>query len=256
MTAHCFACGAGPSADPTYCTTCGAMLLGQSDGDGDEMEVDQSSSWAPPVGPPATGPGPTMTPEVTAALPRLHRYVAGEAPPAEVPGMLWVAIGLLVTAGLFVVLPGLAALPDAFTILDAGVFGRTLGLLFLVLLLLLISFGSACFYLAVKLLQADRAGRILTIILAASLGFGLLVADNKGTAEILAILGCGAVAFILWLVPEVVDFFTGPMRPRPRWRHRLWRPEASSSRSVGCSVPPVSPSSRLASCRPASWSSD
>ena len=129
---------------------------------------------------------------------------------ADVPVFLWVAVGLLVLAGLFVVLPALQALPDALDLLDQGSFGRTFGLFILVMLLLLISFGSTCFYLAVKLLQADRAGRILTIILAASLGFGLLLGDNHGTTEIMAILGCVGVIGILWLIEEVTLFFTGP----------------------------------------------
>lgn len=113
-------------------------------------------------------------------------------------------------AGLLIVVPSLRALPDALDLLDQGSFGRTFGIFITVLLLLIISFGATCFYLAVKLIQADRAGRVLTIMLAASLAFGLLLADGMGTSEILAILGCGGVIAILWLVEEVTDFFTGP----------------------------------------------
>ncbi len=127
-----------------------------------------------------------------------------------VPSLLWAAVGLLITAGVFVVIPSLWVLPDALGLLDEGSFGRSIGLLLTVLLLLLISFGAACFYLSLKLLEADRVGRILTIVLAASLGFGLLVGDNKGTWEVLAILGCGGVIAILTLADEVTGFFTGP----------------------------------------------
>ena len=77
------------------------------------------------------------------------------------------------------------------------------------MLVLLISFGAACLYLGLKLIEADRSGRILSIVLACALGLGLLLADEKDTTVVLAILGCAGVVAVLTLVEEVRTFFTG-----------------------------------------------
>ncbi len=158
-----------------------------------------------------TSAGPTsVTVSLPPAFSGFHRYVVGDRAVPEPPVLLWLAVGLLGLAGLLVVLPSLWAFPDAFRLLDQGEFGRALGQFVIVLLLLMIAFGAACFYLAVKLLQADRAGRILTIVLVASMGFGLLLGAELDTSVVLAILGCAGVLAILTMVDEVRDYFTGP----------------------------------------------
>ena len=202
MAEKCASCGAPAVPGAGFCGACGAALSRETVG---PLEPNGTSAESGP-----NTASNTVTINLPPSLSKLNRYLPGQEATATVPTVLWGAVALLLAAGLFVAIPSIWVLPNALGLLDEGDFGRSLGLFVTMMLLLLISFGGACLYLALKLIEADRSGRILSIILACSLGVGLLLGDDKSTDVVLAILGCAGVAAVLTLVEEVRAFFTGP----------------------------------------------
>ncbi len=152
-------------------------------------------------------------PTTAIPFPSSPRRTRSRPPTSAVPAPLWVAVGLLVAAGLYLLVPNLLNLPEEIRLLTVG--GWQDDLLFLVLLVLELFFGAVCVYLAVRLVNADRVGRILTLAVAGSLCMGLLVANSGTNATAVAIVGSFAVLGILTMVEEVKAYFTGRHAKEP-----------------------------------------
>lgn len=152
-------------------------------------------------------------PTTAIPFPSKPRRTRSHPPTSAVPAPLWAAVGLLVAAGLYLLVPNLANLPEEVRLLTVGRWQEDL--LFLVLLVLELFFGSVCLYLAVRLVRADRVGRILTLAVTGSLCMGLLVANSGTNATAVAIVGSFAVLGILTMVEEVKAYFTGRHAQEP-----------------------------------------
>jgi len=130
--------------------------------------------------------------------------------PADLPPELWGVIGLLCVAGLFTGIPVLQTLPDAFKLLTDGGLWDSFGLLVLVLLAELGFFAVACFLLAWQLSQGDPVARVVTVVVAGSLAFGLLVGNGLDDGSATVTLLCSIAAVVgLTVPPRAREFFAG-----------------------------------------------
>ena len=157
--------------------------------------------------------------------------------PADLPRELLAVIGLLCVAGLFTGIPVLQNLPDAFELLTEGGLWDSFGLLVVVLLAELGLFAVACFLLAWQLSQGDPVARVVTVVVAGSLAFGLLLGNGLDDGSATVTLLCSIAAVVaLTVPPRVKEFF--------------------ADRAPGPAPTPVVAAEALLSCsRPSSWRS-
>jgi hypothetical protein len=130
--------------------------------------------------------------------------------PADLPPELWGVIGLLCVAGLFTGIPVLRSLPDAFQLLTDGGLWDSFGPLVLVLLAELGFFAGVCFFLAWQLSQGDPVARVVTVVVAGSLAFGLLVGNGLDDGSATVTMLCSIAAVVgLTVPPRAREFFAG-----------------------------------------------
>ena len=147
--------------------------------------------------------------------------------PADLPPELLGVIGLLCVAGLFTGVPVLQSLPDAFKLLTDGGLWDSFGPLVLVLLAELGFFAVACFLLAWQLSQGDPVARVVTVVVAGSLAFGLLVGNGLDDGSATVTMLCSIAAVVGLTVPRRArEHFAG------RWRERRPTPVVAAEALV------------------------
>lgn len=134
------------------------------------------------------------------------------------------AVGaLFLLGGAALALPALRALPGTLAVFSQGEFGRVFGSLALAFLLVLILLGLVCAVCARLVYRGDPTGRLLSVIIAASLAAGLLVGDVEGSAVlngwdlVVLLAGLGSL-LVLLLSPNASTFFVsvdGSTEPAP-----------------------------------------
>jgi hypothetical protein len=127
------------------------------------------------------------------------------------PAELWVVIGLLVAAGVYLIQLSLRALPDAIRLFKY--FPHSLAFVLLVLLLLIGALGVGLLALGWKLRSGNRVARGLTYVAVACLCTAVLFGTAATTGEVLSMIGGLASAAILALSPAVKPLFTGEDAP-------------------------------------------
>jgi hypothetical protein len=121
-------------------------------------------------------------------------------PPPEV----WLVVALLCGAGLSIGVPVVQALPDALGLVTA----ESIGLLVLALVAALALLALTCFLLAWQVTRADPVARVVTVVVAGSLAFGLLLGDGVADFEGKVTLLCSVAAVVCLTVPaRAKEFF-------------------------------------------------
>jgi hypothetical protein len=156
--------------------------------------------------PPAGAPGRPLAPaDWQRSLP---------APFNAIPAAVVVVCALMAFAGVLVLWPVLAALPETLELLGQGGLAFQIGLLVLTLWVVLGLFGAALLVLAWRLAHADRVARALTYVLCATLGLSILFGDEQSGQLTLVMLACFGTLAALGLAPNVRGFFTGGDAPQ------------------------------------------
>ncbi|MEA2686988.1 MAG: hypothetical protein QOE93_2183, partial [Actinomycetota bacterium] len=133
--------------------------------------------------------------------PRLSR-------PAPLPPELWVVIGFLGAAGLCTGIPVLQALPDALDLVTEGGLWESFGPLVLVLVVELGLVAAACLLLAWRVSQSDPVARMVAVVVAGSLAFGLVLGEGiDGWEGTVTLISCLGVLACLTAPPRVREYF-------------------------------------------------
>jgi hypothetical protein len=161
-----------------------------------------AAAFPPPAGAPGRPPAPA---DWQRSLP---------APFNAIPVAVVVVCALMAFAGLLVLWPVVAALPDTIELLGQGGLAFQIGLLVLTLWVVLGLFGAALLVLAWRLAHADRVARGLTYVLCADLGLSILFGDEQNGQLTLVMLACFGTIAALGVAPHVRAFFTGGEAPQ------------------------------------------
>jgi Prokaryotic RING finger family 1 len=177
----------------------------------------QAASPSPPsLPPPVTrSPRTVVTPAAGAAargfsLPPEYRFGIDLA---GLPLELWLVIGLLAAAGLYLVQASLRSLPDTVRLFTYDYFPHGLAFVLLVLVLLLGAVGVGLLWLGWQLRRGSRVARGLTYVAAGSLFGAVLFGTGVTTGQTLAMLAGLAAAGTLAFAPAVQPIFTGADAP-------------------------------------------
>lgn len=157
----------------------------------------QASSFDPRL-----GVGPDWSPSTTGPS------ITGSGAPGPVVLVSIALFGLAALVGI----PGVIAFVDSLSLLGGDEFTRALAALMLLSTAIIIVAAGVFAALGVALLKADRAARILTIILAGLVAIGMFTTPEyaRGTGEMLAGIGALGVIALLLAPEQVRGWFTGP----------------------------------------------
>lgn len=187
----CMRCGAALAPGARFCTGCGNAV--------------QAGGGAPPaVAGPAyqaqySGQAPNVYPT---GLPAPGAPVLGRG----VPPQIWLVVAMLVVSAGFILEPSIRLIADAASSLGDKGFEAAFALLFVVLALIVASFGVALLAVAWLLVRGDRVGRALTFALTAAVVLGEVLAKPHSTSDYVVIAVCIAVDVVL-AIPNANAFF-------------------------------------------------